>query len=493
MFKDHSQVKQAVEIGFGDLRALVIGDLMLDRYLRGEVHRISPEGPVPVVHLGSETYTGGGAANVALNLAGLGLSVSIAGFVGIDREGEQLLEVLQKAGISTHPIHALKTHPTVTKTRIIGGHQQMLRVDQEILTPVDEQSSEKLLTLVLQEIEKKPAVVVLSDYAKGTLPDTVCIQVIGAARKLGIPVLVDPKGKNYRKYRFATAISPNRQELSDACGEAAENLPALLEAGNALRKELDLDFMVVTLGPEGIALMDHHYTQRIPVVAREVYDVSGAGDTVIAVLAAGTAAELSRLDAVHLANLAAGVVVGRVGTVPVTKQQLLSVLSEEVSHQPSSKVCSLQELLIRVEQWRSRSETVVFTNGCFDLIHAGHVIFLETARRLGHHLVVGLNTDRSVRILKGAPRPIIGEEDRARVLAALTAIDAVVFFDEETPIELIKAIRPDVLAKGTDYTEDQVIGAREVKSWGGRLILIPLISGRSTTQIINSIGISHGA
>lgn len=486
MFEHPRQVTKAVQEGFHRNNILVVGDLILDHYLWGEVKRISPEAPVPVVHTTHENYVGGGAANVANNLAGLGIAATIAGIIGDDPEGDRLLATLEKVGVGNDGIITVPGRPTICKTRVIGGHQQMLRMDREESAPVPEIRLEALLHSVQALVSQKPALVVLSDYAKGTLTEKVSRAIIAEARKQGVPVLVDPKGKDYRKYAGATAVSPNRQELSLAC-DYDDDLTNLLSAGEQLRKSLDLEFLVVTLGDQGIALIDDTHHQRIPALARSVYDVSGAGDTVIATLAAGLAAGLTRLDAVHLANLAGGVVVGKVGTAPIMQEELLASISNEAAQDQSNKFVSLEEAVRLVTEWRGRGERIVFTNGCFDLLHAGHVTYLAMARRLGNRLVVGLNTDRSVTALKGPSRPVMQEVDRARVLAALASVDAVVLFDEETPIDLIKALQPNVLAKGADYTEDRVVGAKEVRSWGGEVMLIPLVDGKSTTSIIETL------
>jgi len=305
-----------------------------------------------------------------------------------------------------------------------------------------------------------------------------------AARAEGIPVLVDPKGRDFAKYAGASLITPNRAELAWATGVPREDLSGLLAAAGKLRRELDLGLLVLTLSELGLALVDAEKTRRIPALAREVFDVSGAGDTVIATFAAGLAAGLGATDTAHLANLAAGVVVGKVGTVPIARVDLLAAISGESALEQAAKIIDLTTAKARVQGWQAAGERVVFTNGCFDLLHVGHVSYLEHARRHGQRLVVGLNTDRSVRALKGPARPLIGEDDRARVLAALASVDAVVLFDEATPLDLILALRPDILAKGADYREEAVVGAPEVKSWGGLLVLIPLVEDRSTTGII---------
>jgi D-beta-D-heptose 7-phosphate kinase/D-beta-D-heptose 1-phosphate adenosyltransferase len=299
---------------------------------------------------------------------------------------------------------------------------------------------------------------------------------------------VDPKGQDFGKYAGASLITPNRVELALATGRPRTDLNGLLTAGGALRRELDLGLLALTLSELGLALLDNAGIRRIPALAKEVFDVSGAGDTVIATFAAGLAAGLDLGDTAHLANLAAGVVVGKVGTVPITRDELLAAISGEAALEQAAKILDREAASARVQAWQATGERVVFTNGCFDLLHVGHVTYLERARREGHRLVVGLNTDRSVRALKGPQRPLIGEADRARVLAALAVVDAVVLFDEETPLDLILSLRPDVLAKGADYTEATVVGAAEVKSWGGQVALIPLIADRSTTGIIQRLG-----
>jgi D-beta-D-heptose 7-phosphate kinase/D-beta-D-heptose 1-phosphate adenosyltransferase len=465
-------------------RVLVVGDLMLDRYLWGEVERISPEAPVPVVHVTRQTERLGGTANVAANLAGLGVEVTVAGHIGRDAEGGRLEEMLELAGIRPVLVRSA-SRITTTKTRVIGGHQQMLRLDQEEPGPYASDLSRALAQGVLQVLEDwRPGVVILSDYAKGTLDEHVCRTVIEAGRARGIPVLVDPKGRDYGKYRGATALTPNQKEAADACGVPARDVEAVLQAAEALRRRLGLEFMPVTRGEHGIALLSAAGIAHLPATAKQVYDVSGAGDTVIATLATGLLAGLEVEECCRLANLAAGIVVGKVGTIPVSREELLHEIEWLDSSAQGDKICTVADLRVRLAVWRGKGERIVFTNGCFDLLHAGHVTYLETARALGDRLIVGLNTDRSVRALKGPSRPVIHEEDRARVMAALESVDAVVLFDEETPIELIRAVRPDVLVKGDDYTEEQVVGGAEVKSWGGRVALIPVMPGRSTSGII---------
>ena len=483
MFKDLQRVVGIVERGFHGRRVLVVGDLMLDRYLWGAVERISPEAPVPVVRLDHKTHVAGGAANVAVNLRGLGCAVSLAGVVGSDEDGRQLLEVVQNSGIDTAAILAIPHRPTICKTRILGGRQQMLRVDVE---KAGEFSSE-LQSMLVAKIEGQISgcsAIILSDYGKGLLSDSVCQSIIRRGRELSIPTFVDPKGLHYEKYAGCDVISPNRMELAAATSTNYGELELLLQKGEVLRQHLGIRHLLVTLGELGITLIESGSVQRFPARAREVFDVSGAGDTVIATASAAIAAGLPLHEAIRLANVAAGIVVGKLGTVPISRDELLARLASDGEKGQADKICSRESVMKRVAQWRVSGQKIVFTNGCFDLLHVGHLALLEQAKREGDRLVVALNTDRSVRSLKGAGRPIISEDARARIVAALPSVDAVVFFDEETPLDLICAIKPNVLVKGGDYSEEEVVGANDMKSWGGKVSLIPPVEGSSTTEIL---------
>jgi D-beta-D-heptose 7-phosphate kinase/D-beta-D-heptose 1-phosphate adenosyltransferase len=490
-----TRLADVVRLGFSGNRPegvwlLVIGDLMLDRYLWGRVERISPEAPVPVLRLERENYRAGGAANVAANLAGLGLSCRVLGTVGDDEDGARLVSALRDCGVGAEAILAVPGRTTTAKTRIIGGHQQILRLDREDDAAFSPATEPALVVRAQALVQELPAAIILSDYAKGLLGPRLCRSVIAQARACGVPVLVDPKGRDYDKYRGATVLTPNRTEALDACRLGSADTPALLASASRLKQDLDLEFLVITLGEEGAALIEDGSARLLPATAREVFDVSGAGDTVIATLAAGLVGGLTPSEALSLANLAAGIVVGKVGTVPVSRSELLESLCIEDSRSQADKISIPERLSERVAGWRARGERIVFTNGCFDLLHAGHVTYLEQARQLGDRLVVGLNTDRSVRALKGEGRPVIHEHDRARVLAALESVDAVVLFDEDTPLSLIELVRPDVLVKGADYSEDRVVGARQVKSWGGQVVLLPLVQGRSTSGILAGLDAS---
>jgi len=484
VFHSPEKIRRTVQERFGGGRVLVVGDLMLDVYLHGDVVRISPEAPVPIVRLSRRSETAGGAGNVVLNLSQLGLQVTAAGLVGDDEAGRRLYCLLEDAGIDTHAIVTSGGRPTVTKTRVIGGHQQMIRIDEETSTPIPKADLDRLMDAVQHRLADRFEAIVLSDYGKGTLPEHVCQTLIAAARCRGIPVLVDPKGRRYQKYARATALTPNKHELELALGPESLSESALCQAAHLLRKELELDFLVVTLAAEGIKLFDERGVADFPAQARELCDISGAGDTVIATLAAGMVGGLELDEALKLANLAAGIVVGMLGTTPIHRDKLLHALVVDQLAAHSHKICESATLKQRVAEWRTRGDRIVFTNGCFDLLHAGHVTLLASARREGDRLIVGLNTDRSVRALKGTTRPVVSQGDRAQVLSGFSCIDAIVLFDDVTPLRLIELLRPDVLVKGSDYTESQVIGADLVTSWGGRVVLVPLLEGRSTTRIL---------
>ena len=470
-----------IEYGWIGKRLLVIGDVMLDRYIWGDVGRISPEAPVAVVRTTHQSERPGGAANVAMNLARLGAQATVVGFSGGDSEEVLLSKALESQGIGFHLI-ATAGFPTTTKLRILGGQQQMLRLDTE-RTGIRAGEYRRLIGETEQQISSVHAVV-LSDYGKGVLTPEVCQEVIRLARNRNIPILVDPKGTDFSRYRGATTICPNLHELSAAVRLENADLNQLLLAAEAMVTDLGLEFMTATLSEKGIAVVWPGRRFVAPAVARQVFDVSGAGDTVIAVLALCLSSGLPAEAAAKLANVAAGIVVGKVGTVPVEKHELLAALSPEIALQPENKVLSAKDLKKRVALWKSAGESVVFTNGCFDLLHVGHITLLERARLLGDRLIVGINSDASVRKLKGPNRPIVGENERLQVLAALAAVDGVVIFNEATPLELILSIEPQVIVKGGDYSPETIVGAKEVRSWGGRVEIVPTVQGFSTTSLI---------
>jgi D-beta-D-heptose 7-phosphate kinase/D-beta-D-heptose 1-phosphate adenosyltransferase len=476
------RVIHEIEYEWSAKRLLVVGDVMLDKYIWGEVGRISPEAPVPVVRGIRQDEKPGGAANVAMNLVRLGAETVVVGITGGDESERALAECLRASGVTTHFVPS-DGFQTVTKTRILGGRQQMLRLDFERLGSIAQAALDRLVETALALLPGSHALV-LSDYAKGSITPAVCRALIPAARKLGIPVLVDPKGSDYSHYRGATTICPNLSELAGATRLNPGNLDALLTAAEAMVTELDVEFLTATLSEKGIALVRPGNRFVAPALARQVFDVSGAGDTVIAVLALCLASALQPETAVQLANVAAGIVVGKVGTVPVEKHELLAALSPQLALNAENQVLTSEELVKRVALWKANGERVVFTNGCFDLLHIGHITLLEQARRFGDRLIVAINSDASVSCLKGPNRPIVSQDARARVLAALAAVDAVTIFDEPTPLDVIVAVKPDVLVKGGDYKAEAVVGASEVESWGGEVKIVPLVDGFSTTRLI---------
>jgi D-beta-D-heptose 7-phosphate kinase/D-beta-D-heptose 1-phosphate adenosyltransferase len=485
MIRDLHAVLKLLEGGFSHLKILVVGDIMLDRYIHGEVERISPEAPVPVIRHAQRYERAGGAANVAMNLAGLGCQTFLAGFWGNDTEQTELAALLTHANVDTVGIVS-SSLPTISKTRIVGRMQQLLRLDIESREAPPVIESQRLLDRATELVPKVHAVV-LSDYAKGALSAPLCEAVIRAARTAGVPVLADPKTPDFSKYTGATTVCPNLGELALATGISAHHTDALLAAGQSLVAEHDFKFLTVTMSEKGISVLRTDSTYHSPARAREVFDVSGAGDTVIATLAACLAAGLQIETAVDLANLAAGIVVAKVGTVPIAQHELIAELTPSTGLTAGEKILDLERIKKRVAEWRASGETIVFTNGCFDLLHVGHITLLEDCRRFGSKLVLGLNADSSVCRLKGPTRPIVGERERARVMAALAAVDAVVLFEEDTPLELIRALKPNVLVKGGDYTIETVVGHQDVIASGGRVEIIPTVEGFSTTNIVKKL------
>ena len=473
---------------FNEVRLLVVGDIMLDRYHWGSVRRISPEAPVPVVQLQRTNETLGGAGNVAVNLTGLGCQVTLIGLCGRDQRAETLKALLDSKGVS-HQLIADGSRPTVTKTRIMAHKQQVLRLDEEAVHAPAPEILQQIETRVTQELPHCQALI-LSDYGKGIYASAgLSTALIDLARHQKRPVLVDPKGTDWQRYRQATCITPNTAELEAVVGQRLEEDEALLiDSAKIVRARFDLQWLLVTRGPRGMCLLgpDGHVS-LIEAQAREVYDVSGAGDTVIATLAAALACDAPFEQAAHLANTAAGIVVGKLGTQPILNSELSTALhyNDDRHYFPYSaaKICTLQGALAKVQEWRAAGDRVVFTNGCFDLLHPGHVSLLYQARALGDRLIVGLNTDASVRRLKGSRRPILAEHDRAAILGALACVDLVLHFDEDTPLELIRALRPDILVKGSDYSPEAVVGKSLVESYGGSVRLVQVAPGYSTSRI----------
>ena len=457
---------------------LVVGDVMLDRYWHGGTSRISPEAPVPVVRVDQIEDRPGGAANVALNIAALGSRALLVGVTGVDEAADSLSDSLRGVGVETH-FQRLDEQPTIVKLRVMSRHQQLLRMDFE--EPFDTDSA-----ALAREVEQLLAGVkglVLSDYGKGALQNHQAL--IQLARARGIAVLADPKGKDFSIYRGASLITPNLHEFETIVGGCVDEAE-LVSKGARLMRELELGALLVTRGEHGMTLLrPEHAPLHLPARAREVFDVTGAGDTVISTLAASIAAGEELPNAVALANLAAGIVVGKLGTAAISAPELRRAVQREEGSERG--VLSLDQLLIAIEDARAHGERIVFTNGCFDILHAGHVTYLEQARAQGDRLIVAINDDASVSRLKGPGRPINAVDRRMAVLAGLGAVDWVVSFSEDTPERLLKQVQPDVLVKGGDYGVDQVVGADIVQAYGGEVRVLGLVENSSTTAIVEKI------
>lgn len=467
------------EYGLPRAKVLVVGDVMLDRYYEGKVHRISPEAPVPVVSLEKEYCNPGGAAHVAASLAGLGCPAVLGGVVGADAPAAQLREALRGAGVQEFRFVERAAIRTICKTRILAdGRQQLLRLDVDGDPAAFHEAAAELEEQVVPLVAQVDAVV-LADYAKGTLAASLLATLIGECRRLGRPCIVDPKKPTFAAYSGATMLTPNVHEAARALGQTLDSDAAVAEAAATLRTALALTHMVITRGPDGMTLASAEGTRHFPAHARGVADVTGAGDTVVAVLAACLAARWDVNDACRLASMAAGIAVSVPATYVVGRDELAQAWAGR-----SDKILDRAGARARIEEAQRRRRRVVFTNGCFDILHAGHLHCLEAARRLGDLLVVGLNSDASVRLNKGDSRPIIGEEHRAALLAALGCVDCVVLFDELTPEDLIRFLQPDVLVKGGDYDPATLAGADFVRGRGGQVVVIPLLEGLSTTAIV---------
>ncbi len=464
---------------YSKISILVAGDLMLDRYWNGNTKRVSPEAPVPIVLINELTERPGGAGNVARSITALGGSCSLAALLGVDAAADRLEALLKIENVILHCVKD-PSAKTVTKLRILSRNQQLIRLDFE--GEFSEDSVSKLTSNVCDEIEKYN-VVILSDYNKGALRDIT--EIINKANSMGSSIFVDPKGTDFAKYKNATAITPNQSEFTAVVGEVA-NEQELVDKGQHLINELNLSALIITRSEKGVTLLEKSgKTINIPARAKEVFDVTGAGDTFISVLAASYAADCSFEDAVNIANAAASVVVGKLGTATVTTNEIDKELNG--SNHILNKILFKDELLEKIRQFRADNKKVVMTNGCFDILHAGHVEYLSKAKELGNILVVAVNSDQSVIENKGPARPINNVNDRMAVLAALQAVDWVVEFDQETPEELIKAILPDTLVKGGDYRVKDIVGANTVLENGGEVKVIDFVDAKSTSRIISKI------
>jgi D-beta-D-heptose 7-phosphate kinase/D-beta-D-heptose 1-phosphate adenosyltransferase len=470
---------------------VVFGDAMLDRYVFGGISRISPEAPIQILRVEREEERPGGAASVAADLAVLGAHVRLVAPAGDDDAGRALAALLAGAGIDAKGVVTAKGRPTTLKTRMVArglSHsvsQQVLRVDREETGPLRAADEKRLVARVRQALRGAGALV-MSDYAKGAVSETTARAVIAEARRARVAVVVDPKGRDYARYRGATVITPNRKETLDATGIAPTGAAGAEAAGRRLLELTGVDAAVITLDKDGIAIVPKGGSvELVPTTPREVYDVTGAGDVVAAVLGIALADGRTVQEAVHLANVAAGVEVGKVGATPVSREEILHALGAE--HAPVHRVVDCATLRRELAGMRAAGRKVVFTNGCFDILHAGHARYLHEARSHGDVLVVGLNSDASVRRLKGEGRPVVPQSDRAEVLASLDSVDYVVVFDEDTPEDLIRSVEPDVLVKGEDWKDKGVAGREFVESRGGKFVLVKLLAGRSTSKVVEKI------
>jgi len=462
-------------------RVLVIGDLMIDHYLWGSCERISPEAPVQIVDVSRETTVLGGAGNVVNNLVSLGADVGVAGVIDHDVNGLELMKMLEDIGVAYSGVVVEKGRQSSRKSRVIASNQQILRYDKESRDPIGHETVIKILEEIRDDICRCD-LVIISDYAKGVVTRELAKGVISMAKEHGVRVLVDPKGDDFSKYSGAYLLTPNRKEASLASGIEIIDDKSLADVLRSIKEQAGLRYSLITLSEDGIALYDKG-VQKFPTVAKEVYDVTGAGDTVIASLAFALGIGKGIEDAVKFANLASGVAVGKIGSATVTLDEI-ELYASSLHQSPSdAHIKTFEEIDAIVQRCRSKKQRIVFTNGCFDILHIGHVKYLQKAKSFGDVLIVGLNSDDSVRRLKGPSRPVNPAEDRAYLLAALEAVDYVVPFEQDTPYDLIKLLSPDILVKGGDYRGKKVVGTE----FSGKLMLVDFVDGKSTTQTIKKI------
>jgi D-beta-D-heptose 7-phosphate kinase/D-beta-D-heptose 1-phosphate adenosyltransferase len=476
---------------FNTCRILVVGDVMIDEYLWGEVERISPEAPVQVVSVVRNSSTLGGAGNVVNNLVALGAKTSVAGVIGARESLDSglLLKLFNDLGVDTTGLIQDPARSTTKKVRILAGHQHVLRIDRETKQEISQANVARLVQFVKERIHGFD-VVLLSDYGKGLFTDTLLRQIIDLAKQNRETIIVDPKGLSFKKYAGATVITPNKREASLAAGIEIVDDVSLIAAGQKLLQDIPVQKVLMTCGKEGMVLFeDGKEPYWIAAEARQVFDVSGAGDTVLAVLGLGLASGEPEADfrqAAALANVAAGIVVGKVGTATVSREELQRALEPSVGGLPA-KQKTLSDLIPIAERLRAEGKTIVMTNGCFDLLHVGHIKLLSASKKMGDVLIVAIDDDESVKALKGEKRPIIGAQERLRIISALDSVDYVTLFSTKELEHVIEAVRPDILTKGSNYTTESVLGREIVERSGGRVVLIPITEEVSSTRIINQI------
>lgn len=475
----------------GSPKVLVIGDFMLDVYTYGDALRISPEAPVPVLKITKTEYSCGGAGSVAKDLAALGAVPACLGVIGSDQNGKIIKQLLNDVGADTSALSATTDRPTISKQRLIGlaqhrHKQQLFRIDEESTEPLSDQQYEQILRAYKKNLNNAD-IVCLQDYNKGLLTADVCTQMIKLANQAKKMVLVDPSPvSDYSKYTDATVITPNRQEASQAVDFEIKTEADAARAAELLRRKLNLQAVVITLDKEGAYLKTEKEGRIIPTRPRSVYDVTGAGDMVLSMLALALAAGCDYKTAVHLSNIAGGIQVEKFGSATVTIEEIINEIISQ-SRGKAGKIHSVESLLNQLQMHRRQKQTIVFTNGCFDVVHRGHIEFLKFCGSQGDIVVVGLNSDKSVKSIKGPQRPVNNQHDRQAVLAALETVDYITLFDEPDPLNLIKKVKPDVLVKGQDWEDKGVVGREFVESYGGRVVLAPLVEGKSSTETIEKI------
>ena len=486
-------------IALKNTQIFVVGDIILDTYVEGKVSRISPEAPVPVVLEKGQRSVPGGCGNVAANIASMGAKVLLCGRIGEDDDGMKLKKILHKFNISSETLITSKTIPTISKTRILSGNifasgaQQIVRIDKESIVPLSENEEKKVLDkFKIFAHQKSNSALVISDYGKGFLTKDIIIKLITIAKDHKIPIITDPKNEDVERYWGSTVIKPNLNEgrllfKVKSPGMHFQNFEAEINAlTECYLKYSGVDNLVMSLSEHGVLAVGKDVPKRLHLETKalQVADVSGAGDTLVAFLAMGLAAKLTLSRSTEIGNIAAGIVCGKLGTATLTSSEFLESFKEISDATHPEKTMSISNLMSLVQDLKEQKRTVVFTNGCFDILHAGHVQYLQKARALGHLLIVGLNSDESVKRLKGPKRPIQTAEDRTAILAALSCVDFVVTFDDDTPLNTILSLKPDIIVKGSDYTIENTVGAKEVLGWGGRVEHINLLQGRSTTSIL---------
>ena len=466
-----------MKLNFSTVKVLVVGDMMLDIYYTGDVSRISPEAPVPVVKISDTTKRLGGACNVANNLSHIGAKVRLLGLASDDTHGKILRKMLDDIKVSYQLYNFLEN--TTSKLRVIGSRQQIARLDFEDDTVLDKPSVDEITKDIKTDLALND-VIIISDYGKGVCTDEICAYIISEAKKISKPVIIDPKGNDWTKYTGATVVTPNVKELGVVANVSINNTDEdVLKYGRMIKDKYDIEYLIVTRSDQGITVIASDYVKTFKAESKEVFDVSGAGDTVVSILAVSFALNYDIAETIELANRAAGIVVAKAHTVPITIEELKESYNL-VQHSKMITKDNLDEVLL---YYRDRGKKIVFTNGCFDILHIGHVKYLQASKEVGDVLIVGLNSDKSVKMLKGDDRPINNQADRATLLSAFSFIDHVIIFDDETPTQLIKTIKPDVLVKGGDYKLEEVVGREYAK----KVELIDFVEGYSSTNIINKI------